>query len=115
MVLTLLRALSGVRDLLVTVAHKSSACTFSISPGMPRPHDFAVRQRAARQACALASIASRPTFVTTRTPLVSRRDGQITSMISAKKKTDSINQNNKMWRTLNLLGNFLDGGGEQGG
>jgi hypothetical protein len=36
-------------------------------------------------------------------------------MISAKKKTDSINQNNQMWRTLNLLGNFLDGGGEQGG
>jgi hypothetical protein len=73
---------------------------------MPEPHDFAVRQRAARQACAFASIASRLTFVTTRTPLVSRRDDRLTNMISVKKKRNSFNQNKKFKSALKSLNNL---------
>src|SRR6266849_8628209 len=43
----------------------------SASVGAPGPHDFAVRRNVARLVDTAASIASRPTFVTTRTPLLS--------------------------------------------
>ena len=43
MVYDLLRALADVRDLLVTVMRRSSACALGTSPGVPRPHAFAVR------------------------------------------------------------------------
>jgi hypothetical protein len=43
MVLTLLRALPGVRDLIVTVACETSSRKLSASPGAPGPHDLASR------------------------------------------------------------------------
>src|SRR6202008_541378 len=49
MVLTLLRALPGVRDLIVTVACGIITRRLSASPGAPGPHDFVVRNRFARQ------------------------------------------------------------------
>jgi hypothetical protein len=45
------------------------------SVGAPGPHDFAVRFKRRSSCVAKASTASHPTFVTTRTPLLSRRDG----------------------------------------
>jgi hypothetical protein len=47
----------------------------SASVGAPGPHDFAVRDRRRSSCDTTASTASRPTFVTTRTPLLPRRDG----------------------------------------
>jgi hypothetical protein len=47
----------------------------SASVGAPGPHDFAVRLERRSSCVAKASTASRPTFVTTRTPLLPRRDG----------------------------------------
>jgi hypothetical protein len=47
----------------------------SASVGAPGPHGFAVRFERRSSCVAKASTASRPTFVTTRTPLLSRRDG----------------------------------------
>ena len=44
MVLTLLRALPGVRDVLVTVACRLVIDRLGTSRGVPGPHDFAVRQ-----------------------------------------------------------------------
>ena len=64
----LLRALPGVHDLLVTVACETSR-RLNTSPGAPGPHAFAVRTCAIRLADTRASIASRPTIVTTRSPL----------------------------------------------
>jgi hypothetical protein len=64
------RALPGVRDLIVTVACRLVTRRLSASPGAPGPHDFVVRVHAARRATQIASIASRPTFVTTRSPLL---------------------------------------------
>jgi len=81
---TYLRDLPGVRDLLVTVATPIIFGTLSTSPGVPGPHAFAVRIHAARRATRTTSIASRPTFVTTRTPLVSRRDS-VTIIINFRK------------------------------
>ena len=43
--------------------------------GAPEPHDFAVRFKRRSSSVASASTASHPAFVTTRTPLLSRRDG----------------------------------------
>ena len=47
--------------------------------GAPGPHDFAVRVSLARLATLPASTASRPAFVTTRTPLLPGRDGANTT------------------------------------
>jgi hypothetical protein len=48
-----------------------------ISTGMPGPHDFAVRQAAGRRPAPSRPSQPASTFVTTRTPLSTRRDGQI--------------------------------------
>ena len=58
------RALPGVRDLIVAVARESSPCALSTSPGVPGPHAFAVRNDIANVKRCLASIASRLAFVT---------------------------------------------------
>ena len=74
--LRLIRDLPGVHDFLVTVARamrKASVRELGTSQGVPGPHDFAVRDKHCPSCNAAASIASRPTFVTTRTPLI--RDG----------------------------------------
>ena len=63
-----LRALLGVHDLLVTVACETSR-RLDTSPGASGPHAFAVRVDIARRALPTTSIASRPTIVTTRSPL----------------------------------------------
>jgi hypothetical protein len=85
MVLTLLRALLGVHDLVSHRRPQITACRACngrhrqparLAPAQGR-QDHTTSQsanRAARPARASASIASRPTFVTTRTPLCSRRD-----------------------------------------
>ena len=76
MVLRLIRALPGDRALLppslsrILLPRKLSA-----SVGAPGPHDFAVRDQRRSSCDTTASTASRPTFVTTRTPLLPRRDG----------------------------------------
>jgi hypothetical protein len=62
MVLTLLRDLPGVHDLLVTVACETSH-RLNTSPGASGPHDFAVRFHIARLAILFASIAFHPAFV----------------------------------------------------
>src|SRR5271154_560358 len=46
----------------------------SASVGAPEPHDFAVRFKRRSSRVAKTSTASHPAFVTTRTPLLSRRD-----------------------------------------
>jgi hypothetical protein len=69
----LFRALLGEPML---VCHRRLASAFganarlSASVGAPGPHDFAVRECAARQSARFPSTAFRSTFVTTRTPLV---------------------------------------------
>src|SRR6516165_12333580 len=64
MVLTLLRALLGVHDFLVTVVCKSSFANLTPAQGAPGPHDFAVRfSRARRTRCRVHRIPL-PTFVT---------------------------------------------------
>jgi hypothetical protein len=69
------RAFPGVRDLIVTVVRGIIITRdLSTSPGAPGPHASAVRRDITRQSISPASIASRPTFVTTRTPLLPRRD-----------------------------------------
>jgi hypothetical protein len=101
--------------LLVTVARKSSACTLSISPGMPGPHDFAVRQCAARQANVSASIAPRPTFVTTRNAPSGGTGCDSCSMSYEKKKQDSLNRKLIVRRSLKLLGNLAQQEPARGG
>src|ERR1700757_123339 len=59
MVLTLLRALPGFRDLIVTVACGIITRKLSASPGAPGPHDFAVRWLPRSSHALPASIASR--------------------------------------------------------
>src|SRR5580704_7410031 len=49
----------------------------SASVGAPGPHDFAVRLKRRSSCVAKASTASRPTFVTTRTPLVSAKSARM--------------------------------------
>src|ERR1700724_3235301 len=72
------RALPGDHRLVATVVRERfrglSACF-----GAPGPHDFAVRVSLARLATLPASTASRPAFVTTRTPLLPGRDGANTT------------------------------------
>src|SRR5262249_32058853 len=74
MVYDLFRALPGVRDLLVTVVR--GIITRALAPAQGRQDHTTSPSalRAARLAAPTASIASRPTFVTTRTPLSSGRD-----------------------------------------
>jgi hypothetical protein len=79
------RALPGVRDLIVTVVRGITITRdLSTSPGVPGPHASAVRSDITRQSISSASVASRPTFVTTRTPLLPRRD-DITIIINFRK------------------------------
>jgi hypothetical protein len=69
------RALPGVRDLIVTVA--SQVILQGLAPAQGR-QDHTISSSAfhgARRATQPASIVSRPTFVTTRSPLLPRRDG----------------------------------------
>src|SRR5262249_1066234 len=61
----------------------------SASPGAPGPHDFAVHVDAARRATQTASIASRPTIVTTRSPLLPRQD-DVTIIIIFEKRNKNI-------------------------
>ena len=76
MVLTLLRALPGVHDLLVTVVRRIITYALNASPGAPGPHDFVVRDGIARRTMPPASIASRLACRDDRDPpLVPRRDG----------------------------------------
>jgi hypothetical protein len=58
-----LRALPGVRDLIVTVACDTSR-RLSASPGAPGPHDFAVRNSRARRTRSCIHRIPRPTLVT---------------------------------------------------
>jgi hypothetical protein len=75
MVLRLIRDLPGDRALLPPSLSQANPRELSASVGAPGPHAFAVRISAARLATLPASTASHPAFVTTRTPLLSRRDG----------------------------------------
>ena len=59
-----IRALPGVRDLLVTVACKIITCRLSASPGAPEPHDFVVRKGIARPTMLLRPSHPDPRFVT---------------------------------------------------
>src|SRR6266481_5844630 len=58
------------------------------SVGGTGPHDFAVRVGIARLATPFASIASRLAFVTTRSPLLSRRDSRRYRLIWAFRKSE---------------------------
>src|ERR1700751_4940327 len=78
MVLTLLRALPGVRDLIVTVACGIVTRRLSASPGAPGPHDFVVRNRFARQTIRLhPSHPASNTRDDREAPLVSRKSGRM--------------------------------------
>jgi len=63
--------------------------------GAPEPHDFAVRDQRRSSVSAITSTAFRSTFVTTRTPLVSKRDAESRSHFLKKRKR-------------NLCGRFAD-------
>ena len=83
---SLFRALPGDRAFLPPSLCGSSPAKLDASVGASGPHDFAVREPSPLVCGATASIASRLAFVTTRTPLVSRRDGAEKIMISEKTK-----------------------------
>jgi hypothetical protein len=57
------------------IPEKLASQELDTSVGVSGPHDFAVRISLARLATLPASTASRPAFVTTRAPLLPRRDG----------------------------------------
>ena len=80
--------LPGVHDLLVTVARamRKHCHALGTSQGVPEPHSFAVRIKCCSSVSAFASTASRPAFVTTRPPLLSRRDGGKISTVSDSRK-----------------------------
>ena len=73
-----LRALPGEPDFVATVIGKTRErlCQFSASLGAPGPHDFAVRGGSARLAQPPRPSQPASTFVTTRTPLCTRRDAR---------------------------------------
>jgi hypothetical protein len=77
MVLRLIRDLPGDLCLVATVTRETREHLRDLSAcfGAPEPHDFAVRLKRRSSCVASASTASHPAFVTTRTPLLSRRDG----------------------------------------
>jgi hypothetical protein len=85
-VLTLLRALPGVHDLVSHRRLQVISCTLSTSPGAPGPHDFAVRQ-SRRSSSARISVHRIPPRVRddAYAPL-SRRDGVKVALISEKEK-----------------------------
>jgi hypothetical protein len=83
---SLFRALLGDRAFLPPSLCGSSPAKIDASVGASGPHDFAVREPSPLVCGATASIASRLAFVTTRTPLVSRRDGAEEIMISENTK-----------------------------
>jgi hypothetical protein len=73
---SLYRALPGDRALLPPSPSRNCVPRkLSASVGAPGPHDFAVRAQRRSSSDTTASTASRPTFVTTRTPLLPWRDG----------------------------------------
>src|SRR5262249_40469239 len=77
-----LRALPGVHDLLVTVACGIVTRKLSTSPGVPGPHDFAVRSSRARRTRCQRPPHPASTFRDDRdTPLASRRDGRTMTLI----------------------------------
>jgi len=86
--LRLIRALPGVPGLLASVAcAESCSARLDASVGAPGPRDFARPPRAPLVFSARnASIAPRPAFVTTRTPLLPGRDGGRQSYFSVKRK-----------------------------
>jgi hypothetical protein len=85
MVLTLLRALPGVRDLIVTVACETSSRKLSASPGAPGPHDLAVRSRDCPSGNSVASTAFRSNARDGRdAPLSPNRNSRIRSTTFCK-------------------------------
>jgi hypothetical protein len=91
----LLRALPGDRAFLPPSSARTCSRTLSASVGAPGPHDFTVRNNAVRRARtevranAVASTASRPTFVTTRDPpLVRVRWGELVVVIRPTDEAD---------------------------
>jgi hypothetical protein len=75
MVLTAYLALSPVTGLFCHRRSTDHPAKLSASVGAPGPHDFAVRDNAARRAALSRPPHPTSTFVTTRTSLLSRRDG----------------------------------------
>jgi hypothetical protein len=71
-----------------------------ISVGGSGPHDFAVRVHRRSSGDDLASTASRLTFVTTRTPLSSRRDGGIKDTISDFRKGEFLACGDRIARSI---------------
>ena len=76
-----LRALPGVHDLVSHRRLQVISCT-----GCQDHTACSVRVGVARLTSPTASIASRPTFVTTRTPLLPRRDGVNIGTLTKKRK-----------------------------
>jgi hypothetical protein len=100
-------ALSPVSmTLLVTVARKSSPRALDTSPGVPGPHAFAVRIDIARLTISSASTAPRLAFVTTRTPLMSRRDARKYTHLSDFRKEEIRRNELAAQNALNQFTNF---------
>ena len=76
MVLTAYPVLSPVTGLFCHRRSTDHPAKLSASVGAPGPHDFAVRDNAARRAALSRPPHPTSTFVTTRTSLLSRRDGR---------------------------------------
>jgi len=94
---SLLRALPGDRAILPpSLSRNCVPRKLSASVGAPGPHAFAVRFKRRSSCVAKASTASRPTFVTTRTSLLSRRDGGNNTRFLVFRK-----RNLSAWRTDN--------------
>jgi hypothetical protein len=86
-----LRALPGDRAFLPPSPAARNR-KLGLSVGRPGPHDFVVRACHVRLTCQLASTASRPAFVTTRPPLVPRRDGRTIPLIPPSEKQNCFSQ-----------------------
>jgi len=84
MVYDFLRALPGVHDLLVTVARETHPANLTPAQGCQDHTPSPSAGHITRRSMWPASIASRLTFVTTRTPLSSRRDN-LTIIITFRK------------------------------
>ena len=90
MALLLIRALPGVRDLIVTVACEIITHRFGASPGAPGPHDFAVCIGIARRHAKARCEPTHPPLPVPAcrddrdTPLVPGRDGGIISTCFCK-------------------------------
>jgi hypothetical protein len=79
------RALPGVRDLIVTVTCRSPA-GLALAQGCQDHTTSQSASNTTRQSMWQASIATRLAFVTTRTPLLSRRDRANEAQFSEKRK-----------------------------